>query len=152
MSVVVVVVVVVGTKIARSRVLGICACYKHNQSVDIGENWFVRASNCSKRLTSATNRAFSVQHACGLSTTHTPLASAAATAHAQAQCWKRSSNHKTALKQSVAISGYRTRGVCALQSSSFLVENIDQVLWLMLIVKMLSRAYRHTPKEKKVYM
>ena len=29
--------VVVGTKIARSRVLGICACCKHNQSVDIGE-------------------------------------------------------------------------------------------------------------------
>ena len=36
LSVVVVVVVVVCTKIARSRVLGICACYKHNQSVDIG--------------------------------------------------------------------------------------------------------------------
>ena len=36
-SVVVVVVVVVGTKIARSRVLGVCACYKHNQSLDIGE-------------------------------------------------------------------------------------------------------------------
>ena len=33
----VVVVVVIGTKIARSRVLGVCACYKHNQSVDIGE-------------------------------------------------------------------------------------------------------------------
>ena len=33
----VVVVVVVGTKIARSRVLGVCACCKHNQSVDIGE-------------------------------------------------------------------------------------------------------------------
>ena len=31
------VVVVIGTKIARSRVLGICAYYKHNQSVDIGE-------------------------------------------------------------------------------------------------------------------
>ena len=31
------VVVVVGTKIARSRVLGICASSKHNQSVDIGE-------------------------------------------------------------------------------------------------------------------
>ena len=31
-----VVVVVVGTKIARSRVLDICACCKHNQSVDIG--------------------------------------------------------------------------------------------------------------------
>ena len=27
-------VVVVGTKIARSRVLGVYACYKHNQSVD----------------------------------------------------------------------------------------------------------------------
>ena len=30
-------VIVVGTKIARSRVLGICACCKHKQSVDIGE-------------------------------------------------------------------------------------------------------------------
>ena len=37
MSVVVVVVVVDTPKIARSRVLGIYACYKHNQSVDIGE-------------------------------------------------------------------------------------------------------------------
>ena len=34
---VVVVVVVVGTKIARSRVLGACACYKHIQSIDIDE-------------------------------------------------------------------------------------------------------------------
>ena len=34
---VVVVVVVVGTKIARSRVLGIYAYCEHNQSVDIGE-------------------------------------------------------------------------------------------------------------------
>ena len=31
------VIVVVGTKIARSRVLGICASYKHDQSVDMGE-------------------------------------------------------------------------------------------------------------------
>ena len=31
------VVVVVGTIIARSHVLGICASCKHNQSVDIGE-------------------------------------------------------------------------------------------------------------------
>ena len=31
------VVVVVGTKIARSRVLGICACCKYSQSVDIDE-------------------------------------------------------------------------------------------------------------------
>ena len=30
-------IVVVGTKIARSRILGVCACCKHNQSVDIGE-------------------------------------------------------------------------------------------------------------------
>ena len=34
---VVVVVVVVGTKITRSRVLGICASCKQNQSVDISE-------------------------------------------------------------------------------------------------------------------
>ena len=97
---VIVVVVVVGTKIARYRVLGVYACCNHNQSIDI---------NCSKRLTSATNRAFSVQHACGLSTTPTLLA-CCATAHAQAQYWKGSSGHKTALQQSVAVlrySGYR---------------------------------------------
>ena len=29
--------IIVGTKIARSRVLGICTCCKYNQSVDIGE-------------------------------------------------------------------------------------------------------------------
>ena len=37
LSVAVVVVVVVGTKITRYRILGICECCKHNQSVDIGE-------------------------------------------------------------------------------------------------------------------
>ena len=36
-SVCISVVVVVGTKIARSRVLGICARCKHNKSVDIDE-------------------------------------------------------------------------------------------------------------------
>ena len=35
---VVVVVIVVGTKIAKSGHLGICACCKHNKLVDIGEN------------------------------------------------------------------------------------------------------------------
>ena len=34
---IVIVIVVVGTKIARSQVLGTCACCKHNESVDIGE-------------------------------------------------------------------------------------------------------------------
>ena len=38
---IVVVVDVVGTKIARSRVLGVCVCCKHNQLVDIIENWFL---------------------------------------------------------------------------------------------------------------
>ena len=47
------VVVVIGTKITRSRILGIYACCEHNQSLDVSENWFVHASNCSKRLTSA---------------------------------------------------------------------------------------------------
>ena len=70
-SVVVVVVVVVGTKIARSRVLGICAYCKHSQSVDIGEKLVCTGFELLKKATSATNRAFSVQHACGLSTTPT---------------------------------------------------------------------------------
>ena len=65
------VVVVVGTKIARSRVLGVCACYKHSQSVGIDEK--LVCTRFSKRLASATNRTFSVQHACGLSTTPTVL-------------------------------------------------------------------------------
>ena len=52
------------------------------------KNWFVRPLNSSKRLTSVTNCAFSVQHGCGLSTTPTLLACADATAHAQAQCRK----------------------------------------------------------------
>ena len=41
----VVVVVVVGMKIVRSRVLGIYACCKHNQSVDIGEKLFSPATS-----------------------------------------------------------------------------------------------------------
>ena len=96
------------------------------------KNWFVRASNLSKRLPSATNRAFSVQHACGLSTKPT-LLYADATTHAQARCWKGSSRHETAtcVPQSVAIlrySGYRARGVCALQSSSYYMNFMGQVV------------------------
>ena len=64
--------VVVSTKIARSRVLGIYACYKHNQSVDIGEKLVCMSFKLLERLTSATNHAFSVKSACGLSTTPTP--------------------------------------------------------------------------------
>ena len=93
--------VVVGTKIVISRLLGICACYKQNQLIDNGEK---HASNCSKRLTGATNCAFSVQYACGLSTTPTLLALyyyADAIVHAQAQCCKGSQSHKTALLQSM---------------------------------------------------
>ena len=33
----VVIVVVVGTKITRFRDLGVCACWKHNESVDVCE-------------------------------------------------------------------------------------------------------------------
>ena len=40
---VIVAIIVVGTKIAKSRVLGICAYSKHNQSVDIGEKKEKRA-------------------------------------------------------------------------------------------------------------
>ena len=91
------IVIVIVMKIARSRVLGICACYtctcNYHELVDIGKNWFLCTSNCWTWLTSATNRAFSVQHACGLPATPTPCADVtrlcmldlAATATAQAQ-------------------------------------------------------------------
>ena len=72
-------------------------CYKHNQSIDIGD--YMRFK-LLKKATSATNRAFSLQHACGLLITPTPLASyyyTDAIVHAQAQCWKGSLSHKTAL-------------------------------------------------------
>ena len=59
---------------AHMHVLGICTSYKYNQSVDIGETLVYTHLEFSKRLTSATNRAYSVQHACALSTTPTPLA------------------------------------------------------------------------------
>ena len=81
------------------------------------KNWFVQASNCSKRLTS-------VHFLFNMPVVYRPhplYLHADATAHAQAQCWKGSSGHKIALPQSVALlrySGYRARGVCALQSSS----------------------------------
>ena len=54
--------------------------------------------------------------------------------HAQAQCWKGSSGHKTAIPQSVVVlrySGYRARGVCALQSSSFM--RVRELLFFTLI-------------------
>ena len=94
------------------------------------KKWFICASNFSKRLTSATNCAFSVQHACGLSTTP-----ADATAHAQALCWKGSSHHETAtyVPHSAAIlrkSGYMARGVCALQSSSYNMHTLIIILIL----------------------
>ena len=77
----VVVVVVVGTKITKSQVLGICACCKHNQSVDIGEKLVCMCFEILiKAYYSATNCAFSVQHA------YTHSHSIIATAHAQARC------------------------------------------------------------------
>ena len=112
-------VVIVGMKIAGSRVLGIYVCCKHDQSIDIGERLVIRVSNCSKWCTRATNCAFSVQHACGLLTTPTLLACADTTAHAQAQSWKGSSDHRIVLHAILRYSGYRACGVCALQSSSY---------------------------------
>ena len=88
----VVVVVVVGTKVARSRVLGICAHCKHKQSVDISEKLVYTSFELLKKAYYYKSCIF-CQHACGLSTTPTN-----ATALAQAQCWKGSSSHKTALQ------------------------------------------------------
>ena len=71
-------------------------CYKHNQSVDIGEKL---VSTRFELLKMATSHAFSVQHACGVAccgllTMPTPLACADATEHAQTQCRKGSSIHR----------------------------------------------------------
>ena len=73
---------IVVTKIARSRVLGICACCKHNELVDISEKLVSVCFKVLKWLTSATNRAFCVLHAYGLLTTPTRLACGDVTAHA----------------------------------------------------------------------
>ena len=56
-------VVVVGTKITRSHIVGICACSKHNNSVDISEKLACTPFELLK------------------------LAHVDSTAHAQAQCW-----------------------------------------------------------------
>ena len=78
------VIIVISVKIARSQVLGICACCKHNESVDMDEKLASTCFKLLKWLTSATDR-ISVKHAYGISTTPTLLACADATAHARAQ-------------------------------------------------------------------
>ena len=68
---VVVVVVLVGTKIARSQDLGICACCKHYESVDIGEKlvfvYFELLNMAHQRYKSC----IFGKHACGLPTAPT---------------------------------------------------------------------------------
>ena len=67
-------VIIVVTKIATSRVLCIWACCNYHKLVDKVKSWFLCTSNCWTSLTSTTNCAFFVQHACGLPTTPTPCA------------------------------------------------------------------------------
>ena len=62
----VVVIVVISTKIARSSVLGICACCRYNQSVDIDEKL---VCTCFELLKKRYKLCISVQPAYGLSTT-----------------------------------------------------------------------------------
>ena len=50
--------VIVGTKIARSRDLGIQATRKHNESVEFGKKWLQYASNRLAWPTKVTNSAF----------------------------------------------------------------------------------------------
>ena len=63
---------VVVMKIARSQVLGICACCNYHELVDIGEK--LVSVRIEWQHNGTTNRAFSIQHACGLSTAPTPRA------------------------------------------------------------------------------
>ena len=67
-------VIIVVTKIATSRVLCIWVCCNYHKLVDKVKSWFLCTSNCWTSLTSTTNWAFFVQHACGLPTTPTPCA------------------------------------------------------------------------------
>ena len=60
-------------KIARSQVLGICMCCNYHELVDISEKLASVNFELLNMATSATNRAFSIQHACGLLTTPTEL-------------------------------------------------------------------------------
>ena len=94
---VVVVIVVVGTKIARSRVLGICASCKDNQSVDIGEKL---ACTHFKLLKKVSLLVLQIVHSLFSMTVvyrpHPSFQYAVVTVHAQAQCWKGSSHLKTA--------------------------------------------------------
>ena len=110
------IVVVVGTKIARSRVLGVCACCKHNQLVDIGEKLVCTLFELPKKAYQCYKSCIFCS-ACLWFIDHTHPFSIIATAHAQAWCWKGLSRHETAMPQSVAIlryGGYRARRVCAL--------------------------------------
>ena len=73
-----------------------------------------------KAYYSATNHAFSVQHACNLSTTHTLLAYYAdAIVHAQAQYWKGLSSHKTALLQSMEGAEYYASAKVATEHAGY---------------------------------
>ena len=73
---------VVVTKIARSLVLGICACCNYHGLVDISENWSLCASNCWIWLTSATNSALIFRSACRWFTDRT-----------HSTCWSNSTAH-----------------------------------------------------------
>ena len=117
--VVVVVVFVFSTKIARSRVLGICASSKHNQSVDIGEKLVYthfellkKAYQCYKSCIFCSACLWFIDHTHSFSTLIILR---------MLKLNVGKGRHVIKLMHSVAILRYsgRARGVCALQSSSF---------------------------------
>ena len=119
----VVVVIVVGTKIARSRVLGVWACYKHNQSVDIDEKLVYtrfeslkKTYQCYKSCIFCSACLWFIYHSHSFS-----INSMRMRLRMLKHCVGKG---RHVMKQlhvclSVAIlrySGYRARGICALQS------------------------------------
>ena len=131
-------IVIVITKIARSQALYICACCNYHKLVDTGEKWFLYASNCWTWLTSATNRAFSIQHACGLPAALTPCADVTqlcmldldagkgrqvfkCMCAAQLQ-YSSGSECSASVLATLHYNGWRVCRVCALESSSLHVE------------------------------
>ena len=111
---VVIVVVVVGTKIARSRVLGVCACCKHNQSVDIVLYGLQIAQKGLLVL--------QIEHfLCSMPVFYRPHPFFSMLMQLRMLKLRVGKGRQVTLPQSVAVlrySGYRARGVCALQSSS----------------------------------
>ena len=131
LSVIVVVIIIVGTKIARSRVLDICACCKHNQAVEIGEKlictrfeFLRKAYKCYKSCIFCSACLWFIDHTHSFKHNSMQIRlcmlkhSVGKGRHVMKQCCN-----------TMLYSGYRACGVCALQSSSYKIAITTKCGW-----------------------